>query len=197
MSRLNRWFAIGAMCVGAGMLNGCAEAIIGGAAAGAAVVHDRRSAGTVVDDQIIEFRVIEQIYSDSDLLNKTHVSVTSYNKIVLLTGEAPSEELRARAEQRAAKIADVRRIHNEIALAEPSSVLERSSDTWTTAKVKAAMFGIKDRPTFDATRIKVVTSRGTVYLLGLVTSDEAATATESARRVAGVKRVVKIFEVIE
>ncbi len=176
---------------------GCAEAVVGGTATGAAVVHDRRTVGTVIDDQLIEAKAIKQIFSDEQLFKQAHISVTSYNNIVLLTGESPTEELRTRAYNIAAGIPKVRRVHNEITIAAPSSALTRSSDTWITAKVKAKLFGIDDIEGFDPTRVKVVTENGTVYLMGLVTHEEADAATRVARTAKGVQRVVKIFEYVD
>ena len=175
-------------------LSGCAEAVVGGAVAGAGVAHDRRSPGTVLDDQIIEFSAIDRILSDKEIYEKTHVNVTSYNKELLLTGEAPTAELRDKIYDRLTGLPNVRRIHNEIAVAAPSSLLTRSSDTWITAKTKTALFQIKNLEGFDPTRVKVVTENGTVYLLGLVSRNEADAVTNTARKVTGVQRVVKIFQ---
>lgn len=174
---------------------GCAPVVVGGAAAtGAAMVHDRRSAGTVIDDQTIEFQALGDLHADKELYKQAHINVTSYNKVALLTGEAPTEELKKRAAEIVRGNAKVRRVHNEITLAAPSSFTSRSADTLLTGKVKAAMVGIKD---FDPTRVKVVTENGVVYLLGLVTRAEAEAATEAARTTSGVQRVVRIFEYAE
>lgn len=174
---------------------GCAPVVVGGAAAtGVAVVHDRRSAGTVIDDQTIEFQALGDLHADKELYKQAHINVTSYNKVALLTGEAPTEELKERAAEIVRGNEKVRRVHNEITLAAPSSFTSRSADTILTGKVKAAMVGIKD---FDLTRVKVVTENGVVYLLGLVTRAEAEIATEAARTTSGVQRVVRIFEYAE
>lgn len=173
-------------------LAGCAAAAVGaGAATGAAVAYDRRTAGTFVDDEIIEWKVRKALVDDPDVRTQAHVSVTSFNNIVLLSGEAPSEALKARAAELARQVPSVRGVHNELAIAAPSSMLARSSDTVTTAKVKSALLAAR---TADATRVKVVTERGTVYLLGLLTRDEAEQITEVVRRVGGVQRVVRLFE---
>lgn len=174
---------------------GCAPVVVGGAAAtGAAVVHDRRSAGTVLDDQTIEFQALGDLHADKELYKQAHINVTSYNRVALLTGEAPTEELKNRAAEIVRGIEKVRRVHNEITLAAPSSFTSRSADTLLTGRVKAAMVGIKG---FDPTRVKVVTENGVVHLLGLVTRAEAETATEAARTTSGVQRVVRIFEYVE
>ncbi len=176
------------------LTTGCAPMIVAGAATGVAAVHDRRSAGTVLDDQVIEFQALDNLHADKELYRQAHISVTSYNNVVLLTGEAPTEELKNRAAEIVRGIEKVRRTHNEIMLAAPSSFTSRSSDTLLTGKVKVAMMGIKG---FDPTRVKVVTENGVVYLLGLVTRAEAETATEAARTTSGVQRVVRIFEYVE
>lgn len=185
-----------ALSVLAAALQGCAEMLAGGAAIGVAAVHDRRSAGTVIDDEAIEWKALGELRADGELWDQTHINVTSFNRAVLLTGEAPTEELRARVEQRVKALPGVARVYNEIALAAPSSYLSRSSDTVITGKVKTSFLGIRDIEGFDPTRVKVVTERGVVYLLGLVTRAEADAVTEKARQVGGVQRVVRLFEYI-
>ncbi len=176
------------------LTTGCGPMILAGGATGFAVVHDRRSAGTVIDDQTIEFEALGDLHADKELYRQAHVNVTSYNRVALLTGEAPTEALKNRAAEIVHGIEKVRRVHNEITLAAPSSFTSRSADTLLTGRVKAAMVGIKG---FDPTRVKVVTENGVVYLLGLVTRAEAETATEAARTTSGVQRVVRIFEYVE
>ena len=179
----------------AALLAGCAEMVVGGAVAGAMVAHDRRTPGTVIDDQLIELRWIHEYHKDEELKKQSHISATSYNGILLLTGEAPTEALRARAEAIARRLPKVRRVHNEIRIAAPSSLSARSADALTTAKVKTRLFKVKLKD-FDPTRVKVITSNGTVYLMGLVTRAEADAVIEQVRRVKGVQRVVKVFEYI-
>ena len=174
-------------------LQGCALGIGAGAATGAAVAYDRRTTGTMVDDELIEFKVIDAIRKDQELWNQIHLNATSFNNVVLLTGEAPSEELRGRTGNLVADIPKVRTVHNEIAIAAPSSMLSRASDSWITGKVKTNML-TNDK---ESARIKVVTENGSVYLMGLVTRAEADVATEITRKVSGVQRVVKVFEYIE
>lgn len=175
-------------------LQGCTGMLAGGAAIGAAAVHDRRSTGTVMDDEAIEWKALGELRSDGELWDQTHINVTSFNRAVLLTGEAPTEELRTRAEQRIKGLPGVHRVYNEITIAAPSSYLSRSSDTVITGKVKTSFTGIQDIEGFDPMRVKVVTERGIVYLLGLVTRTESDAVTEKARQVGGVQRVVKLLE---
>ena len=170
-------------------LQGCAVVAAGGA--GAAVATDRRSAGTMVDDEAIELKVNNAIFSDDELNKKTHINATSYNAVVLLTGEAPSAALRERVVDLARRVDKVRRVHNEIAVAEPSPMKVRSQDTWITAQVKTKLLSNKQ---VSANNVKVVTENGSVYLMGIVTRAEAQAAAEAARHVSGVSRVVTVFE---
>jgi len=185
-----------ALLLATALLQGCASAVVGGAATGAAVAHDRRSAGTFVDDEIIEVKAVQKLFSDKEIFDNTHINVTSYNNIVLLSGEAPTDSLKNKATSIVAPIAKVRKIHNEIVIAAPSSMLTRSSDTWITAKVKTNLFQVKNAPDFDPTRIKVVTENGSVFLMGIVHRNEADIVINATRSVSGVQRVVKLFEYI-
>ena len=156
--------------------------------------NDRRSAGTVVDDQGVEMMLTKKIRSHPDLSKKVHVNVTSYNLQVLLTGEAPSAELRDQVLKMASNANNVRNVYNAISIAEPTPFSSRNNDTWITSKVKTRMLG---KAEIDATRIKVLTENSWVYLMGLVTPEEADHAAKLASEVEGVRRVVKVFEYIE
>jgi osmotically-inducible protein OsmY len=176
-------------------LAGCVPLVVGTAAVGgASIAHDRRTAGTIVEDQVIEAKVLSALHKDTALWEQSHLSVTSYNMVVLLAGETPTEALRARAEEIAKGIKPVRRVYNELTIAAPSSLMTRSGDSWITTEVKAHFFKIKGVEDFDPTRVKVVTVNGTVYLMGLVSREGGNAAAESARQVGGVQRVVKLFE---
>ena len=189
-------FVLAALILSTALLQGCATAVVGGAATGAAVVHDRRSAGTFVDDEIIEVKAVKELFADKEIFDNTHINVTSYNNIVLLSGEAPTDALKNKATNIVSPIPKVRKIHNEIVIAAPSSLLTRSSDTWITAKVKTNLFQVKDSPGFDPTRIKVITENGSVFLMGIVHRNEADIVIDATRTVSGVQRVVKLFEYI-
>jgi osmotically-inducible protein OsmY len=182
---------LGAVLSGGG---GCAAVVVGGAAAGAIVLHDRRTTGTIVEDQGIELRAGERLRSDPALDAQTHINVTSYNQVVLLSGEAPTAELRERASELVRSDDKVRQVYNEIVIAAPSAMSARSSDSWITTKAKSALLSVDSLPDFDPTRVKVVTERGVVYLFGLLTRAEADAVTETVRRVGGVQRVVRLFE---
>lgn len=178
--------------VAAGSLTGCVALLATGAVVGAAsVAHDQRTAGAIVDDQAIELKAEAAFKSDRDLFKEAHLSVTSYNGIVLLTGEVPDEELHERATDLVHGIDRVREVHNEATLGARSSLSARAADTVLTGKVKARLLGTRG---FDSTRVKVVSDGGVVYLMGLVTRDEAETAIDVARTTDGVQRVVRIFE---
>lgn len=190
------FFTLGALLAANVMLSGCAPAVVvGGAAATASVAHDRRTTGAVVEDQAIELR-IKSALSDAGINKQAHINVTSYNAVVLLSGEAPGEALRSRAGELARDAEKVRRVHNEVQIAAPSSWMTRSSDAWLTTKVKAALLRIK-MANFDATRVKVVSENGTVYLMGLLTRAEAAAVTDQTQQLAGVQRIVKLFEYLD
>lgn len=174
-------------------ISGCATAIVGGAATGAAVVHDRRTAGTVVDDQGIELKINNAIGGNQRLNENSHINVTSYNLSVLLTGEVGTPALKAEAERIAADTQKVKRVINHLVVGPNSSLGSRTKDTWITTKVKSSLFNIK-LENFDPTRVKVVTEANTVYLLGLVSRQEGNAAINVARQIEGVHRVVALFE---
>lgn len=173
-------------------LGGCAAVVVGGAAVGTAlVVTDRRTAGVQLEDQNIELKSLTRIRETVG--ERGHVSVTSYNRLALITGEVPTEADRSAVEQAIAKIENVRSTINELGVMGPSSMTARSNDTILTSKVKASFIDAKD---LQAGAVKVVTERGTVYLMGRVTEREANRATDLARGVPGVQKVVKVFETL-
>ena len=174
------------------LLGACAPLLIGGAMLGGSmVVTDRRSSGTQIDDQGIELKSINKV--SEAIGNRGSVSITSYNRQVLITGEVPAEADKAAVEQAVARIDNVRLIVNELALTTGSTLGTRSNDTLLTSKVKASMVDAKD---VQANAYKVVTERGVVYLMGRVTEREAARATDIARGVSGVRKVVRVFEIV-
>ena len=183
--------AVAAGLLGAS-LSGCAALAIGGLfVGGALVVTDRRSSGTQIDDQSIEIKSGSRM---RELLgDRGHVNVTSYNRMVLLSGEVATEGDKAAAEQTVSRVENVRATFNELAVTGLSSLNNRSNDALLTSKVKATLIEAKD---ILANVFKVVTERGTVYLMGRVTEREAARATELARGVPGVQKVVRVFEVL-
>ena len=173
-------------------LQGCAAPIlVAGAAGGASVANDKRSTRSMVDDQVIESRTKDKIYANAEVAKKIHINVTSYNGVVLLTGEALSRSLRTRAINIARHIDKVRRVHNEIRVADLTGFSSRTNDSWITSKVKTQMLATKG---FKSSQVKVTTEAGTVYIMGLVTKAAGNQAAEIARNISGVKRVVKLFE---
>ncbi len=178
------------MALGLG-LSACAPVMVGGMVGGAMVASDRRTSGIQLEDEGIEMRSASAMRENFG--SNVHTNITSYNRQVLVTGEVPSARERLQIEQLIGRVENVRSVVNELAVGGPSSVGERSNDVLITARVKAAMVDSED---VFASIYKVVTERGTVYLMGRVTQREANRATDIARGVSGVKRVVRVFEYI-
>jgi len=172
------------------LASGCAPLIVGTAAlGGTAVALDRRHTDVQLGDERIEWTASGRI--GDKLKNQANISVTSYNKQVLLTGEATSEALKQEAESITAAVSEVKSVVNEVQVAAPSSLGSRTNDSYLTSVVKTRFVGDQK---FNPLHVKVVTESGVVYLMGLVTRKEADDATHIARHVSGVKRVVRIFE---
>jgi len=166
------------------------------AAVGAgSIANDRRTAGTMIDDQNIEFKIYNLVSKDPELSEQAHISVTSYNKLILLSGQTPTADMRSRIETLAAGIEHVRRVQNELTVEEPNTLTLRSQDTWLTSKVKTSLLKI-DIPGFDITRVKVVTENKTVFLMGLLTKEESEAVIDVVKKVTGIVRIVKIFEYV-
>ena len=177
-------------------LGGCAAAVVGGAVTGAALVHDRRSAGTVIDDQDILFRAITMREQDERLNQQANVNIDVYNLQVLLTGQAENMQVVEEFRQRVAAIPRVRNVFNEVTVGAESTWSEATADAYLTSRVNVALFDVHLEG-FDPTRVEVTSSLGSVYLMGLLTPTEADAVTEAVRFVSGVKRVVKLFEYID
>jgi osmotically-inducible protein OsmY len=173
------------------LLSGCAPALVAGAATGVAITQDRRTVATMFDDEAIEFKVASRIRSDEALTKQVHINVTVYNAVVLLTGEAPTDELRAKVIAYASGVDNVKRVYNAIEIAPPTPFRSRNNDVWITSKVKTLLLGNRE---VEGTRIKVVTENGTVYLMGLIPREQGNAAADIASQVQNVKRVVKLFE---
>ena len=174
-----------------GSLSACVPLVVGGAVVGTLVVIDRRTSGTQLEDEGIEFRAsnrIKEVIGD-----KGHVNVTSYNRQVLLTGEVPTAKDRELVEKAVAGVDNVRSVVNELAVMPNSTLTQRSNDTLITGKVKASFVDAKD---ISLNAFKIVTERNTVFLMGRVTPREVTRATEVTRGVGGVEKVVRVFEII-
>jgi osmotically-inducible protein OsmY len=180
------------------LISACSTIATGGAEiTGLSLLHDRRTGEALMKDEQIEIKAALELNASDDIRDRAHFNVTAYNGIVLITGEAPDAVLRDKMLEKVRVIPNVKMVHNEVVIAPPSSYSSRSADTLITTKVKSALSNIRDLPGFDATRVKVVTENGVVYLLGLLHQTEAKAAGEQVRSVKGVKKVVKVFEVIE
>lgn len=174
------------------LLNGCTAAVVGGAVAGTSVALDKRTTGDYVEDQNIKTKFTHLYYQDDKLSDQTHVNVTSYNRQVLITGEAPTEQHKQKLSNIASQIKNVRRYFNEVVITKPSSMSTRTNDSYLTSKIKTAVF--THMKELDGAQVKVVTENGSVFLMGLVTRKQGDQITNIARTTNGVKRVIKLFE---
>ena len=159
-------------------------------------IHDEPAERTLaqqIEDESIETKAEVNIHAANEAFHQANMAIVSYNGYVLLAGQVGTEELKAQATEVVRKIRGVRRIYNELEIASASSAMTRSSDTWITTKVKTWLLGRSDT---EGTRVKVVTEDGVVYLMGLVTRDEANRISEVASDISGVQRVVRLFELV-
>lgn len=183
--------AAAAAALTATLLGACAPVVVGGAVMGSLVATDRRTSGAQLEDEGIELRSYNRLREA--LGDRAHVNVTSYNRQVLLTGEVPTAQDRELAEKTVARVENVRTIVNELGVMGNSTLTQRSSDSLVTGRVKASLVDARD---LFANAFKVVTERGTVYLMGRVTRREADRATDVTRSVSGVQRVVRVLEIL-
>ena len=172
-------------------LSACAPLIVGGAVMTGVMATDRRTTGTQVEDESIEIKVASAVRNEMG--DRIHLNVTSFNRQVLLSGEVRTAADKERAEKLAQSQENVNAVVNDLAVMPVSSLTQRSKDTVITGRVKAAFVDAKD---LQVNAIKVVTERGIVYLMGRVTSREAKRATDIARGMGGVTKVVRVFEEI-
>jgi osmotically-inducible protein OsmY len=180
------------LCLG---ISGCTSVV--NASREAPIDDDRgnRTFGSKIDDSLIETKAgVNIAKANPDLDNASHIVVTSFNGVVLLAGQTPRADLKAQAGQVAGAVQRVKTVHNELQVLPPSSLLARQNDTWLTTKIKTQML---TDPSIPGSRIKVVTENGIVYLLGLLTKQEAARATSLVQGVSGVQKIVKLFEYID
>ncbi|HRQ47204.1 MAG TPA: BON domain-containing protein [Rhodocyclaceae bacterium] len=189
----NRRTLLIGLCAGATIpaLQGCFPIVAGGAAGAVAMYADRRTSGAYVEDEGIEWRTRSRLRERFG--SSVNISVTSYNRNVMLTGQVPDEATRTEAGRIAAGVDNVQGIINELEIAGLSSLTSRSNDALITSRVKARFV---DDQSFAANHVKVVTEAGTVFLMGIVTRREADAATEVARMTSGVQRVVRVFEYV-
>lgn len=180
----------------AAFLAGCGAVVVGGVVTGAKVAHDRRTTGTFVEDQNILIKAIAMREEDAELTQNANINLSAFNMQVLFTGQAENMAIVERFRDRVLTIPKVRGVLNEVTIGAESTWSEATADAYLTSKVKLALFGVEIEG-FDPSRVKVVSSLGSVYLMGLLTPTEADAVTEKARFVSGVKRVVKLFEYID
>ena len=172
------------------LLSGCPAAIVGAGALTYGVAEDRRTSGTMIDDDNIETRVgrgVRERFGEN-----THVNVTSFNRSVLLTGEVPEDTRKADIEKLVQGAGNVRNITNDLQVGAPSSMSARANDSYITTKVKGRLLDSSSK--VNPIHVKVVTEAGVVYLMGIVTEQEANDAVEIARNTGGVVKVVRIFD---
>lgn len=180
-------------------LSGCAGLLFGGAVVGGAAVastlHDRRTPGTVIDDRNLEAVIARKLRENKYLDSYSHTNLTVYNGVVLVTGEASSQEVINGIISTIQQVPNIKRLKSDLEIMPKSSLVSRSNDAAVTTKVKTALLSLQ-LPNFDTTLINVSTERGKVYLMGLVTRAEEAAIVDKTRRVKGVKSVTTVFEYI-
>lgn len=172
------------------LLQGCFPLAVTGVAGAALMASDRRTTGTYIEDESVEWKVIGRL---RERFPGAHVNSTSFNRRVLLTGEVPNEDAKKQVEDAVRSIENVREVTNELQVAGASSLASRGNDVLVASNVKARMVNNKK---FSPLHVKVVSEAGVVYLMGLVSQDEGDAAVEIARTTSGVNRVVKVFEYI-
>jgi osmotically-inducible protein OsmY len=190
---VNPWIRLVLAGLVLGTLSGCATVVVSSVAATGLAVHDRRSFGTVIDDNVLEIRVGDALYGNEAFDTSSRIRIVAYNGWVLLAGEALDPQRVELATELVGEVDGVIRLFNELSPESKSGLGRRNSDRWISTRVKTSL-GSVELEGFDMTRVKVTTTRGIVYLMGLVSREEGAAAVEQARRVRGVERVVSVFQ---
>jgi osmotically-inducible protein OsmY len=190
MSR-KRLFVLPLIAASLGLLSGCAVVAVGTIAGTAMMANDRRPVEIQIADEAIELKASSRLADDSEIAERGRVVAVSYNQQVVLVGQLPSEDLRARATRIVRNIPSVRAVQNQIRIGQPISAASQTHDAYITSKIKSKM-ALDEH--MDASRIKVVTENGEVFLLGLVSRDEGQKAIEIARNTAGVTKIVDLFQ---
>jgi osmotically-inducible protein OsmY len=179
------------MLVVTGLSSCVPAALVVGATAGGSVIYDKRSMSTMIQDRDATQGAANLLSASPDLKQGTHISVAAFHHILLLVGQTSTEEQRDTANRLVSGLKYISRVYNQIQVRKPISLEQRTKDTWITTKIKTEMLA---KPGLHSTEIKVVTEDGTVYLMGILTPQQAEMATDLARRVDGVREVVKVFE---
>ncbi|MGE0370536.1 MAG: BON domain-containing protein [Gammaproteobacteria bacterium] len=188
------WWTLVLVALALGPSAGCvAPVLVAGAAAGASLATDKRTTAAVLDDQAIELKAGGEVNAD-DTLKDAHISITSYNRIALLTGQVPSQALRERVIAHVNTVDKVRKIHDELAIGPAISMKQRGIDSLTTAKVKSRLLGEQGLPSVHT---KVVTDNNVVYLMGLARRNDAQYVARIVQQVDGVERVVLVIEYLD
>ncbi len=175
----------------AALLQGCFPLAAMGVGATAMALDDRRTTGLYIEDENVEWKARARLI---DKFKDAHINITSYNLTVLITGEAPTEDMKREIGEAVRSVPNVRGINNEIAIGGNSSLVSRSSDSIVTTNVKARLI---NNGKVAPNHVKVVTESSVVYLMGIVTREESEAASDIARTTSGVSRVVKVFEIID
>jgi len=178
------------------LLSGCAAVVVGAGTTGATVAHDRRTTGTFIEDKAILVKALQARSQDDNLQRNSNISIDVYNLQILLTGQAVDADIVARFRDRLTKIDRVRHVYNEVTVGAEGTWSEAAADTLLTSRVKVELFNVGIQG-FDPLRVKATSSLGTVYLMGLLTPEEADAVVEKVRYINGVKRVVRLFEYID
>lgn len=174
-------------------LTGCMPAalVAAGATAGGAVIYDQRSFKTMAQDRGVTQKALSKLRRIPALKGTSHISLATFNHVVLMVGQTETPEERQLAYDAISKLPNVQRIYNEISIGKPTSFGRRTGDSWITTKIKSAMLA---KPGLHSTQIKVMTENGNVYLMGIVSRKQAKLAADLSRRISGVHKVVKVFQ---
>lgn len=175
------------------LLQGCVPVVAGAAvgAAGGAVLYDRRPVKIMMQDDTIAYTIEKKLFADEKVRTQCHVVVTTYNGVVLLVGQAFTQELKDQVTATARTVPNVKRIYNEITIGTPTAYLTRTNDAWVTAKVKTELLTAKN---LRSGQFKILTENGVVYMMGMVSRSQAQAAVDIVRHIGGVQKVVKVFE---
>ena len=186
-----------AIAVLPGLLAGCAApAVVGtaGIAGAGSLAVERRTVGTMVEDEAIEWRIRDAVYREGLHGPGYNINVTSFNRIALLTGQVPNEDSKRRAVARALLVAEIRSLHDGLKVGPTATVATRSADTLLTGRIRLALLGALGVPAPANLNVKVVTANGVVFVMGLVSRPEGEALTEAIRSVPGVREIVRLFE---
>ena len=165
--------------------------VAAGATVGGAIVYDKRGVKNIAQDRNTGSQALKKISDDPQLQSQTHITIATFNNIMLLAGQAKTDELRTRVYQIASDIPNLKLIYNEISIETPTTQSVQTHDAWITTKVKSAMLAEKG---LNSTQIKVITENSVVYLMGIVTHKQADLAASVASTVSSVAKVIRIFE---